>query len=145
MSRSVPVQLLLHSSAQIGAQVEESGPETVRHDQGPGPGATRLWFGRYKGTRLDELPEGYKRALLGYVKKIPYPNVSSFTNERINMWFVAVLHELIITEPRWAGSCSSSRSCTRSLKSSRGARLSRYSLLSTMPNTLSTTMSRVLR
>ncbi|ROV93180.1 hypothetical protein VMCG_08706 [Cytospora schulzeri] len=79
MSRSIPTQPSLNYSAQAGARVEGTGAETVGHDdQGPGPGATRLWFGRHTGTRLDELQEGYKRALLRYVKETPYPNLLRF-------------------------------------------------------------------
>lgn len=56
----------------------DSETETFEGDSGfeTDPGATIMWFGIFKGTRLDELPDHYRWALVRFARERPCPIVS---------------------------------------------------------------------
>lgn len=54
----------------------EFGGEASDHEVDTEPGATVMWFGKYVGTRLDKLEEGYRRSLVHLSRETPSRNVS---------------------------------------------------------------------
>ncbi|KAI4862101.1 hypothetical protein F4820DRAFT_431580 [Hypoxylon rubiginosum] len=58
----------------------DSETETFEGDSGfeTDPGATIMWFGIFKGTRLDELPDHYRWALVRFARERPCPILNGF-------------------------------------------------------------------
>lgn len=56
----------------------ERGSSGGASDPDDNLGATKMWFGKDKGKRLDELDMGYRLVLAGYASENPNPDVSTF-------------------------------------------------------------------